>query len=65
MGCVCIFMQKMVLRYGDEKTRINYLNEKHLLIPWRLKVLILKINFCCEVLRPYELPRRRERGLGD
>ena len=65
MGGVCIFMQKMVLRYGDEKTRINKLNEKHLLIPWRLKVLILKINFCREVLQPYELPRRRERGLGD
>ena len=28
-------------------------------------MLILKINFCREVLQPYELPRRRERGLGD
>ena len=33
MGCVCVDMQKMELHnqweYGNEKTRINQLNEKH------------------------------------
>ena len=37
MGCVWVYMQKMELRYwweyGDEKTRINKLNEKRSLIP--------------------------------
>ena len=32
MSCVWVYMQKMKLcywwEYGDEKTRINYLNEK-------------------------------------
>ena len=46
MACVfvCIYMQKMKLRYrwefGDEKTRINEFNEKRSLIPWGLRVLI-------------------------
>ena len=42
MGCVCIYKQKMELcywwEYGDKKTRINKLNEKHSLIPWGLRV---------------------------
>ena len=42
MGCVCIYMQKMELsywwEYGDKKTIINYLNEKHSLILWGLRV---------------------------
>ena len=42
MGCVRIYMQKMELcywwEYGDEKTIINYLHEKYLLILWGLRV---------------------------
>ena len=42
MGFVCIYKQKMELcywwEYGDKKTRINKLNEKHSLIPWGLRV---------------------------
>ena len=41
---VSVYLQKMELRYwweyGDEKTRINKLNEKHSLIPWGLRVPI-------------------------
>ena len=41
---VSVYLQKMELRYwweyGDEKTRINKLNEKHPLIPWGLRVPI-------------------------
>ena len=44
MGCVWVYMQKMELRYwweyGDEKTRINYLNEMRSLIPFGLRVPI-------------------------
>ena len=40
MGCVCFYMKKIELRYwweyGDEKTRINSLNERRSLIPWGL-----------------------------
>ena len=58
-------MRKMGLRYwweyGDEKTRISLLNGKHSLIPWGLRVPILKINFCSRVLRLSELPRCRGR----
>ena len=49
MGCVRVYMQKVELRYwweyGDEKTRINYLNEKCSLIPWGLRVPIWKLTF--------------------
>ena len=65
MGCVGMYMQKMELcywwEYGDEKTRINQLNEKRPLIPWGLRVPIWKINFCSSVLRLSELPRCKER----
>ena len=46
--------------YGDEKTRINKLNEKRLLILWGLRVPIWKINFCSSVLQLSELPRCKE-----
>ena len=46
--------------YGDEKTRINKLNEKRLLILWGLRVPIWKINFCSGVLQLSELPRCKE-----
>ena len=36
-------------------SRINYLNEKRFLMPWRLKVPNWKINFCSKVLRLSEL----------
>ena len=65
MGCVWVYMQKVELlywwEYGDEKTRINYLNEKRSLIPWELRVPIWKINFCSNVLRLSKLPRCKER----
>ena len=65
MGCVWVSMQKVELRhwweYGDEKTGINWLNEKRSLIPWGLRVPIWKINFCSSVLRLSELPRCKER----
>ena len=65
MGCVWVYMQKVELRYwweyGDEKTRINQLNEKRSLIPWELRVSIWKITFCSNVLRLSELPRCKER----
>ena len=40
--------------------RINQSNEKRSSIPWGLKVLIWKINFCSGVLRLSELPKCRE-----
>ena len=65
MGRVWVYMQKIGLRYkweyGDEKTRINSVNQKRLLIPWKLRVPIWKINFCSSVLRLYELSKFRER----
>ena len=58
-------MQKMKLRYqweyGDEKTRINWLNEKRSLIPWGIREPIWKINFCFRVLQLSKLPRCKER----
>ena len=64
MGCVWVYMQKMELcywwEYGDEKTRINKLNEKRSLILWGLRVPIWKINFCSSVLQLSELPRCKE-----
>ena len=45
MGCECVNMQKMELRYcweyGDEKTRINWLNGKRLSNPWELRETFL------------------------
>ena len=38
MGCVCIYMQKMELSYWWEYGDLNYLNEKHSLILWGLRV---------------------------
>ena len=41
---VCVPMQEMEpcyqWEYGDEKTRLNQLNENHSLIPWRVRVPI-------------------------
>ena len=52
--CVGSF-QKMELHYwweySNNKTRINQLNEKPLLILWGLRVPIWKINFCSKVLQ--------------
>ena len=48
--------------YGDEKTRINQLNEKRSLIPQGFKAPIWKIYCCSSVLRLSELPRERLRG---
>ena len=31
-----------------EPAKINYLNEKHLLIPWGLRMLIWKMHFCSD-----------------
>ena len=60
-----VYMQTMELRHqwkcGDEKTRINQLNEKRSLIPWGLRVPIQKKNFCSCVLGLSELPKCRER----
>ena len=60
-----VYMQTMELRYwwkcGDEKTRINQLNEKRSLIPQGLRVPIWKKHFCSCVLRLSELPKCRER----
>ena len=47
--------------YGDEKTRINWLNEKRSLIPWGIREPIWKINFFFRVLQLYKLPRCKER----
>ena len=59
-------MQEMELRYwweyGDEKTRINQVNEKCSLMLWGLEVPICKINFCSTVLRLSELPRSWEKA---
>ena len=58
MGCVWVYRQKVKLRhwweYGDEKTRMNKLNEKRSLIMWGLRVPICRRKFCSGVLR---LPR--------
>ena len=55
MGCVWVDMLKMEPRYwweyGDEKTRITSLNEKHSVIPWGLIVPIWKIIFFSRVFR--------------
>ena len=65
VGCVRAYMQKVELpfwwEYGDEKTGINWWNEKYLLISWGLRVPIWKINFCSSVLRLSKLPRCKER----
>ena len=47
--------------YADEKTRVNLLNKKLLLIPWGLKVPIWQINLCSRVFRLSEPPRCRKR----
>ena len=61
-GFICKKMEpRYWWEYGDEKTRIIWLNEKHLLIPWGLRVPIWRINFWSRVLRLSELPRCRER----
>ena len=62
---VCVYMQKMELRYWwehEEKTRVNRLNEKRSLILWGLGAPIWKINFSSRLLRLSELPRCRERS---
>ena len=45
MGCAYFYMQKIELRYwweyGDEKTKINKLNERRSLIPRGFRVLRL------------------------
>ena len=65
VGCMSLYMQKMELwyewEYSNDKTRINWLNEKGLLILWWLRVPIWKIIFFSKVLLPSELPRCRER----
>ena len=35
----------VVWEYGDEKTRINYLNEKRSLIPWTSSLLLLLLDY--------------------
>ena len=65
MGCLWVYIQKVELRYwweyGDEKGGIDWFNEKRLLIPGGLRVLIWKTNFCSSVLRLSDLPRCKER----
>ena len=48
-NCVYVYVQKMVLRhwseYGDEKTRINYLNEKRFVDTVKISSAGLKDKF--------------------
>ena len=68
MLCVSLY-EKVELccwwEYGDEKTRINKLNEKRSFIPWGLRVPIWKIIFflvfcgfrnCLDVRKGRKLP---------
>ena len=45
MGCVYVFMLRYWQEYGDEETRIGWLNEKRSLLPWGLRVPIKKNKF--------------------